>query len=241
MVERIDADEEDTVILLCLTPSGKDFIISSVNAEWIEEKLMLNELFSGSTILDIPVDSLINLETQTIELDEPPMLVNDKNTGGQRDRKLASTTGIKTILAVRIIATNSEIPSSEAQLASDIFGGDGIDLVNVRSQYLACSHEKLDFQKATSRSGLSASVSNGVVTIQVNKATSVGARSMVNAVNDELTRQFNTHPSNLASYVMYFLPTGTFGGVAYGTSVFDANNDQFAYPGLLIFFLSKPT
>ena len=216
MVERIESDEEDTMILLCLTPSGKDFVVSSVDANWIEQKMMSDELYSGSTILDIPGNSLINIETQTIELEQPPVLVNNKNTIRHRHRKLSSTAGLKTILVVRIVALNSETAPSEAQLASDVFGGDGFDFVNVRSQYLACSHGKLEFQKATSRNGLSTDIFNGVVTIYVNVATSVGARSMVNAVNTELTRQFNVHPSNLASYVMYFLPTGTYGGVAYG-------------------------
>ncbi|CAJ1961537.1 unnamed protein product [Cylindrotheca closterium] len=230
MVERIDADE-DTAVLLCLTPSGKDYIISSVDAEWIEAKTSSNELYSGLTILDLPDNSLINLETQTIELEAPPVLVNNESTIRHRGRKLTAVIGVKTILAVRVIAANAETSPSEAQLASDIFGGDGLDFVNVRSQYLACSHGKLDFQKATGRSGLSTSIYNGVVTVQVDKATSVGARNMVNAVNDELTRQFNTHPSNLASYVMYFLPAGTFGGFAYAymngyRSIF---NDRFAY------------
>ncbi|KAL3940774.1 MAG: hypothetical protein SGBAC_004756, partial [Bacillariaceae sp.] len=204
------------MVLLCLTPSGKDYIISSANVEWIESKIISDELYSGSTLLDIPDNSLINLETQTIELHTPPVLINNKSTIRHRDRKLTSQVGVKTILGVRIVAMNAATSSSEAQLASDIFGGDGIDLVNVRSQYLACSHGQLDFQKATNRNGQSTSISNGVVTVQVAKATSVGARNMVNAVNDELTRQFNMNPSNLASFVMYFLPPGTFGGVAYG-------------------------
>lgn len=213
MVERIDADE-DTMVLLCLTPNGKDFVIPSVKAEWIEAKILSNELHSGLTILDIPDNSLINLKTQTLELVSPPGLINE-NTIRNRHRKLTSAMGVKTVLGVRIQAINAQTSATEAQLSSDIFGDDGIDHVNVRSQYLACSHGKLEFRKTTNMNGVSTKISNGIVTVQVNVSTSVGSRNMVNAVNDELIRQFNTHPSNLASFVMYFLPAGTYSGVAY--------------------------
>jgi hypothetical protein len=205
--------EKDTASLQCVTPSGMDYNIPLVDTAWIIQKELSAELFSGETLLDIPANTLIDLKTQTLLLDSPPSLVNEIEIRN-RQRHLTKATGVRTVLAVRVRASNSETSISEAALASDVYGGDG-DLVNLRSQYLACSHGKLDFRKAADRNGRSTRIRNGVVTIAVSIPTGVGDQNMVNAINTELNRQFLTHSANLANHVMYCLPPGTTGRIAY--------------------------
>jgi hypothetical protein len=149
------------------------------------------ELFSGETLLGIPANTLIDLKTQRLLLDSPPSLVNEIEIRN-RQRHLTQATGVRTVLAVRVREFNSETSISEAALSSDVSGGDG-DLVNLRSQYLACSHGKLDLRKAADRNGRSTKIRNGVVTISVSSSTGVGDRNMVNAISTELNRQFLTH------------------------------------------------
>lgn len=211
-VEEIMA-EKDIASLQCVTPSGMDYDIPHVDTDWIRKKQQTAELFSGETLLEIPDNTIIDLNTQTLLLDGPPTLVNEIQVRN-RHRHLSKTTGARTVLVVRIRASNTETSVSEAQLSSDVFGGND-DEVNLRSQYLACSHGKLEFRKAADRNGRSARIRNGVVTISVSSSTGVGDRNMVNAVNTELNRQFLTHSANLANHVMYCLPPGTTGRIAY--------------------------
>jgi aspartate carbamoyltransferase regulatory subunit len=206
---------EDTAELQCSTPSDMVYTIPHVDTAWIRQKETSGELISGETLLDIPPNTFINKKTQTLSLDAPPTLVNDiEDTGIRKRRHLAVTTGVKTVLVVRVSATDSTTSSSEAQLASDIFGDNG-DQINLKSQYNDCSFGKIEMTKAADRDGASTNIRNGVVTISPSVSTSVGDQSMVNTISAKLAEEFSTAASNLADHVMYCLPPGTFEGLAY--------------------------
>lgn len=203
----------DRADLQCLTPSGMLYTIPHVDTQWIREKQSAEELFSGETMLEIPLHTLIDMETLTLKLASAPKLVNTivVDEGFRNRRRLqtrARASGRKTVLVIRVQATNRATSPSESQLASDVFGDNG-DVNNLRSQYLACSHNKMEFAKAADRDGRSTSIRNGVVTIHSGTSTSVGDRRMLSALYGQLQNQFSTDPRNLADFIMFCLPPGT--------------------------------
>lgn len=72
----------------------------------------------------------------------------DKSTPWTTSNRRRLTTGIKTVLVVRVVANDSSTTSSAYQLSDSVFGTNG-DLVNLKTQYAACSHNQLQFQPAT--------------------------------------------------------------------------------------------
>ena len=198
---------QEEATLLCQTPSGMHYNVPFASTEWIRVREESGELRSGQTKLDIPSDALIDKETYTIQLQSPPKLINDEDIVLRRHRHLATTSGTKTVLVIRVKATDGVTSISEADLANAIFGISG-DKVNLKSQYLACSHGKLEFAP-------SPKATNGVVTINAGVSTSKGDTIMINAVDKALKQKFGQSPWNIADFLMYCLPSNTFDGVAY--------------------------
>jgi hypothetical protein len=118
-------------------------------------------------------------------------------------RRLAVTTGTKTILVVRVEATDRSTTATRAELANDIFGIGG-DSVNLRSQYLACSNNQLLFEPASDTS----KIQNGVVSVKVNmKAASANRFTLENAVEDAAALVVGSLTQ--WSHVMLCLPDGS--------------------------------
>ncbi|KAL3760779.1 hypothetical protein ACHAWU_007845 [Discostella pseudostelligera] len=139
----------------------------------------------------------------------------------QSSRALQS--GTRTVLAVRIFLTDGQYSfTDQAGLSNDVFGN-GVDPSNLKSQYAACSANKLIFDKASDRSMTSnpndgtTAISNGVVDIKV--ALAVAPESdgaIVNAVTSKINSVFGVgNPNQLANHIMYCLPSGTMKGIAY--------------------------
>lgn len=113
--------------------------------------------------------------------------------------------GNKTVLAVRVIANGATTSASEEVISDAVFGTGG-DLVNLSSQYSACSHGKLNFIKASDRSASNGDqISNGVVTVTVSSKPSGGDQNMVTAINSKLESVFGTAARNLADHGEYCL------------------------------------
>jgi hypothetical protein len=157
----------------------------------------------------------------------------DGATGSQRtpeqQRNLAALqstralqTGTRTVLVVRVMLNDGQYNfADQTGLSNDVFGN-GVDTVNLKSQYAACSANQLIFNKASNRSMTSnpndgtTAISNGVVDIKVDLAVSAGDSSVRNAVTTKINSVFGvTNPNQLANHVMYCLPSGTMGGIAY--------------------------
>jgi hypothetical protein len=131
--------------------------------------------------------------------------------------------GTKTVLAVRIILNDATYShATQTGLSNDVFGN-GLDAVNLKTQYAACSYNQLVFNKAADRNMSTTltpnvgdtAISNGVVDIRVNHNKTAGDATVRNAVTSEINRVFGvTSPTQLANHVMYCLPTGVMDGIA---------------------------
>ena len=170
-------------------------------------------LFQSFLNFFIPPNSTLNTDTATLELDEPPVL-HPKDSDSRQLRQLTKAQGDRTVLAVRVLASNSETSNSAEQISHAIFGGPN-DHVSLKSQVYACSHGKLNFEKRPDLDGVDTHIRNGIVTIKVDMAVDVGHSKIVNAVSREINRQFGMTHVNIADHVMYCLPEGAFAGVGY--------------------------
>lgn len=139
----------------------------------------------------------------------------------RQQRGLAVVEGDKSVLAVRVIHTGlgslGAPTDSAAVIADDIFGING-DQVNLRSQYYACSHGKLNIQPALNRTGNSGvNIVDGVVEVTVNTdcSTTPCDGTMRNDVNNALNTAFGVSASQLADHVMQCLPNNAMNGIAY--------------------------
>lgn len=150
----------------------------------------------------------------------PKTKEQDRNLAELR-RQLAVLQGDKSVLAVRVIASNDSYSYTEAKLSEDVFGT-GVGTVNIKSQYAKCSNQQLNIMPAADNNngndgGTSVSISNGVVTITVATSTSEGDGTMRTAITNKLNSVFEVNsPDALADHVMYCLPPGTMNGIAYG-------------------------
>ncbi|KAL3796919.1 hypothetical protein ACHAW5_005399 [Stephanodiscus triporus] len=147
----------------------------------------------------------------------------ERNLAALRSSRMLQA-GTKTVLAVRIIVNDGAYSwADQTGLSNDVFGN-GVDSVNLKSQYTACSYNQLIFEKAPDKSMLTTitpnagdtNIINGVVDIKVNHNKTAGDGTIVNAVTTELNRVFGvTSPTALANHVMYCLPSGVMSGIAY--------------------------
>ena len=137
-------------------------------------------------------------------------------------------TGSYSVLALRVVAADASTTSSEIDISNEIFGTNG-DVVNLKSQYAACSYNQLNFYPTTDNR-----VNNGVYTVTItNTVSGVSDGVIRNAVNSQATAELGDLPSQF-DYVMQCLPPGTNGGwIAYAyinhwLSVY--NNNWCNYP-----------
>jgi hypothetical protein len=144
-------------------------------------------------------------------------------------------------LAIRVEAAGNMTTGLDEYSLSDGIFGTGVDTVNLASQFQDCSYGKLKFVTAPDRSGKSSSsgnveIANGVATVRLpSVSVSQGTAVMRNAISKELNTIFGTkNPNELADYVIYCLPPGTFAtgtysevGYAYYNSWLSVLNNQW--------------
>eukprot|EP00957_Ditylum_brightwellii_P054057 4094766-Ditylum_brightwellii.AAC.1 len=113
-----------------------------------------NDLISGETEIVVPAGTIVDRAKGKLVLGVTNGLpkLNNKRDHGKR-RKLAVVEGKRTVLVVRVIASSKETTKSMEELADSVFGSasgfaDADDPVNLRSQYMACSYGKLEFNPA---------------------------------------------------------------------------------------------
>lgn len=101
-------------------------------------------LMSGKTTLFSPDLYIIG---NTLKLLDSVFAKNKLMLGTvEHNEKLVAVEGEKTVLVVRVQASNKVTSSSEAHLRDSVFGN-GKDYVNLSSQYSDCSANKLNFIK----------------------------------------------------------------------------------------------
>ena len=217
----VDYDDgtPDVTFLDCETPAGLHYKVP-VTEEWIKDKMMKGLLKSGETELEMP-GAVVDMGKGVIVLPEnaTPNLINLPNRR-ERDLRELAVTGSRSVLVVRVIASDGQTGFSEAQLSNSVFGTSG-DPVNLKSHYAACSHGRLNFQTTSDRTktggGVDATnISLGATTVNVAVSTTEGDGVMRNAISSALNAQFGvSSPSVLANHVMYCLPPNTMSGIAY--------------------------
>ncbi|CAJ1946003.1 unnamed protein product [Cylindrotheca closterium] len=227
---------EDESLLYCETPGGYFYKVPTSDPSWVETMVQGGQLISGVTELELPPDTLVNEHLGTLEWKNnndhdnnstntssssdtmvvmTPGLVDHGSTNERRTRRrrLAEVTGTKTVLTVRIIATDQQNTFDEATLRQEVFGTDN---TNLKTQFDKCSFGQLTFVATDDRSGQTVSIVGGVVTVTVDHSTVEGDSVLRNAVTTKLKQEFGvSSPSDLADHVMYCMPSRAMVGIAY--------------------------
>ena len=163
------------------TADGMIYVVEGLTLEDEES------LFSGEEIT-LPEEA--TMDGQRIN-------VNGKSVGRgsglgfkKQGRKLATLTGDKTVVGVRVVtACGDTYGSTDAALRSHIFE----DAVNLANQYKACSHDQLNIIKAADRTSTNTAVSNivgGIVTVTINQCSvSECGANLDSPCNGQMTNQ----------------------------------------------------
>jgi hypothetical protein len=112
--------------------------------------------------------------------------------------------GTRTVLVVRVTALDSEVSVSKAVISASIFGlGDSVEIVNLRSQYSACSFGKIDMKPAEGHG-----IIDGVGEIFLNRnITGLNTLSFENTLAIMTEQKFGSIEDNF-KHVVYCMPPG---------------------------------
>lgn len=216
----LESGKDRDARLFCEIETGEMYAVD-VPQHWFHEQLQSNKIVSGLTEIRLPkqyfVDE-VNYEikmTEMPEISSPPVSQQAPNR-----RRLNVAQGNLSVLIVRVVARNGATSLWEADLANSVFGNNlaNPQLINMSSQYKACSNNKLNFIEAPDRNGKSSNtrIRRGATTVYVDVFTGQGDSVMRNAITRKLNDEFGvSRPDELADHVMYCLPPNTLGGVAY--------------------------
>ncbi|KAL7572936.1 hypothetical protein ACA910_007442 [Epithemia clementina (nom. ined.)] len=189
------------------------------------------ELDNGSTfVLELPsnspsCDELMKKKTfkrQPLGVDNSRGRPSDLFQHGKHGCSLAGNAiGSRTFLVVKIVAKDpnkggapTSISQTEAQLSDRVFGTSG-DLVNLKTQYEACSQGVYTVTPATMGNPKIDKyyIQNGVVTVEVDTNVTQGRLANSNAAINKLKQMFNLgsqSPQNiLANHFLFCMPPGT--------------------------------
>jgi hypothetical protein len=195
----------------------------NIPQHWLDEQMQQNSIVSGFTEIILPRNYFVDEENYEIKMTETPEMSSPpigQQPPSRHRRNLSVTQGTYSVLIVRVVAVNGATSVSEDDLANSVFGNNlsNPQLVNMSSQYKACSHDKLHFVEASDRNGKSSAtkIRKGATTVYISVSTSQGDSIMRNAITQKLNEEFNvSRPDELADHVMYCLPPNTMDGVAY--------------------------
>ena len=130
-------------------------------------------------------------------------------------RRLATAQGTRKVLVVRAETRGGDTIGSKAALSDRIFGTHG-NAITMRSQYLGCSHNKLNFVPFEERAESGYTVTDGVIEVEIDSdyrgdsryAIEDAMEAAAESVVGDLERQFDN--------VILCVPPGTSGGwIAY--------------------------
>lgn len=122
-----------------------------------------------------------------------------------QNRKLA--TSDRKVLVVHVTAQDSFPTVSASVLSDKVFGTDG-DVVNLKSQFAACSYNKLNFEPA-----MHELVTDGVYNVTIDQTvTGEYAITVQNYITQQLQVDFGVDSiDGLFDHIMYVIPPGTLG------------------------------
>ena len=88
--------------------------------------------------------------------------------------------------------------------------------MNLKTQYSKCSHDQLNFDSVGTVSGNTLTINDGVLTVNLpNNQKSDGNTAIRNAINTLIVSEFGQQPYQIANHVMYCMPSGVIGGIAF--------------------------
>ena len=193
---------------------------------WLRRRFTDNEIASNIDVLHmseaIVYDTRISIPSgSNVYVEERPEK-NEAESG-------RLVTGTRSTIALRIVATDVATTMSVATLGDEIFGANG-DIFNMRSQFLACSNNQLDFVPGT-QSG----VTNGVFQVTPPNLSASGTDDAVfrTAVVNEGNAQLGTMSASFQHVMLCFPPGVTFNGstnwvaYAYINSYLSVYNDNW--------------
>jgi hypothetical protein len=176
--------------------------------------LEANHVLSGVRTLHVPGATIMNARLYI-----PPgsnvvfgeLLENQNNEGG---RKLVNTADLasggvsRTVIAVRIIASDTATTSSAAEISDKIFGTDG-DRVNLKTRYAACSYGEITIEPFNGISASGVEIFNGVIEVTIpNNAIDTNRGAIGNAALSALTALVGEINFQF-DHIMLCLPPGT--------------------------------
>ena len=159
-------------------------------------------MVDGATIMDgemwLPADTTIEFGS---------------NGENERRRRLNTSRkeGIKKVLVVRADAKGSSTTASAATLSDKIFGTNG-DNNTLRSQYLGCSHGKLDLQPYEGMTEGGTNVEAGVLDVSLDLKVSGHTRYDIEDAMEEAATELVGSLSSQFDHVMLCVPPGSSDG-----------------------------
>jgi hypothetical protein len=208
---------------------------SIVKIDGIDVRHFGQKLVSGVTTLYAPGIRVANDRAQV-----PP---NANPVFGRRSdgRRLATVTGDKSVLVLRIKAADATTSSSVNALGNEVFGTTG----SLKSQYELCSNDQLRFVPAENTPVVS-TVTNGVYQVEItNTVAGVNDNSVIrNAAINQAKADFGvTSLTSIYDHVMVCIPPGTGDWLAYAyvNSWMSAYNDSKFFSEILQSFGLEPS
>ncbi|KAL7572939.1 hypothetical protein ACA910_007445 [Epithemia clementina (nom. ined.)] len=221
---------QDSTICTCELDNGSTFILELPSDSPSCDELMKKKTFkSAVSRLQMKQGAYLDHKSQKIILPKGPLNV-DNSRGrpsdlfqqGKHGRSLVGNAiGSRTFLVVKIVAKDpnkggapASISQTEAQLSDRVFGTSG-DLVNLKTQYEACSQGLYTVTPATVGNPKTDKyyIQNGVVTVEVDTNVTQGRLANSNAAINKLKQMFNLgsqSPQNiLANHFLFCMPPGT--------------------------------
>jgi len=217
-------DQADTQEVACVDPLTNDILAIS-GTESMKAGLLAmfnrNELISNESTMH---------STNAYFTDNGQLLLSgglDTVVFGEdaSSRKSNPTIGTKSMLALRVIASDASTTSTANQISDAWFGTDG-DNVNHKSQYYACSGDKLEFNPLVNSNG---GIVNGVLTVSITETVDGTENTIIrSAATAKATSVLGADLFSEPDHVMVCIPPGTNGGwiaYAYINSSLSVYND----------------
>ena len=176
-----------------------------------------NSVVPGDTVIQggIIVDDKYVVSAEAVEVSYGAGF-SDPETR-RHERRLAQTTGTKSVLVVRVNGGQGRTSASESEIRTETFGADD---VNLRTQYDGCSGGKLQFVPynglVTGGPGSPTRpfINNGVITLNVPGITpGQNMFTAENLVRNEIVNKLGS--LNQFDHIMMCLPPGTNGPIGY--------------------------
>jgi len=189
--------------------------------------LELNGAESAKTVLvmnvvDIQYDKIVVLVENVVGVERLNNMDRVDTGGSLRDpkpvrttsRNLATPTGTKDTVVIRVNANDNSPGFTSAQISSDVF----TDPYCLKSQYAACSYNQLTIREYVPGNGVSnvATSALGVIDININMNAEGGNRETAQSLaNQALTSLLGESPGNVFDLVLFCMPPGMGDWLAY--------------------------